>query len=313
MSRCAAVTSGPISRARRRSPGPTCSSAHPLARSCATSSSPTGSTATTHGDRHAALARRAEARPTRRRRRPGRGRRRAARPCGSWRRRAPAPACRARCRSRRRTGRSAWSRRSDTASTSGCVQQRVDRLLVAVHDVEHAVGQAGLGATARRAAATRDGSFSRRLEHERVAARDGDREHPHRHHRREVERRDARDHAERLADRVGVDAGGDVLGVPALEQVRDAAGELDDLQAARPPRRARRECTLPCSAVISAASSSRCASTSSRNANSTVGALGQRGVAASPGSARAAAATAASTSAGAAKSTCPLTSPVAGS
>ena len=40
------------------------------------------------------------------------------------------------------------------------------------------------------------------------------------------------DDAERLADRVDVDAGGRLLGEAALEQVRDAAGELDDLQAA---------------------------------------------------------------------------------
>ena len=39
-------------------------------------------------------------------------------------------------------------------------------------------------------------------------------------------------HAERLPDRVDVDAGGDLLGEFALEQVRDAAGELDDLKAA---------------------------------------------------------------------------------
>ncbi len=41
-----------------------------------------------------------------------------------------------------------------------------------------------------------------------------------------------RDDAERLADRVDVDAGRDALGEAALEQVRDAAGELDDLEAA---------------------------------------------------------------------------------
>ncbi len=40
------------------------------------------------------------------------------------------------------------------------------------------------------------------------------------------------DDAERLADRVDVDAGRDALGEAALEQVRDAAGELDDLEAA---------------------------------------------------------------------------------
>ena len=45
--------------------------------------------------------------------------------------------------------------------------------------------------------------------------------------------RDDRDDAERLADRVDVDAGRGVLGEAALEQVRDAAGELGDLEAAR--------------------------------------------------------------------------------
>ena len=39
-------------------------------------------------------------------------------------------------------------------------QERVDRLLVAVHDGEHAVGQAGLASTARPGTATADGSFS---------------------------------------------------------------------------------------------------------------------------------------------------------
>ena len=55
---------------------------------------------------------------------------------------------------------------------------------------------------------------------------------PQRDHRREVERRDAGDDAERLAHRVDVDAGAGAFGVLALEQVRDAAGELDDLEAA---------------------------------------------------------------------------------
>ena len=51
----------------------------------------------------------------------------------------------ARARSRRCSGRSASSRRSETAATSGCVEERVDRHLVAVDDVEHAVGKPGLG------------------------------------------------------------------------------------------------------------------------------------------------------------------------
>ena len=50
---------------------------------------------------------------------------------------------------------------------------------------------------------------------------------------REVERRDAGDDAERLAHRPVVDAGRDLVGVVALEQLRDAAGELDDVDAAR--------------------------------------------------------------------------------
>ena len=70
------------------------------------------------------------------------------------------------------------------------------------------------------------------LEDDGVAGGDRQREEPHRHHGREVERADDADDAERLPDRVHVDAGRDALGVAALEQVRDAAGELHDLEAA---------------------------------------------------------------------------------
>ena len=47
----------------------------------------------------------------------------------------------------------------DTALTSGWVEKGVDRLLVAVDDVEDAVGQAGLRHSAA-TALTADGSFS---------------------------------------------------------------------------------------------------------------------------------------------------------
>ena len=53
------------------------------------------------------------------------------------------------------------------------------------------------------------------------------------HHRREVERRDAGDDAERLADRVDVDARRGLLGEAALQQRRDPAAELDHLEPAR--------------------------------------------------------------------------------
>jgi hypothetical protein len=72
------------------------------------------------------------------------------------------------------------------------------------------------------------------------------------------------------------------------------------------------EATLPCSAVISRASSVVFFLTSSRNSNSTEARLA-REIRFQVFSASAAAATAASTSAAEAKSTCPLTCPVAGS
>ena len=107
-------------------------------------------------------------------------------------------------------------------------EDRVDRDLVAVDDVEHAVGQAGLleqlGDEHRRARV-----LLGRLEHERVAAGDRVGEHPHRDHRREVERGDPGHDTERLADREDVHAGRDLLAETALEQVRHAARELDVL------------------------------------------------------------------------------------
>jgi hypothetical protein len=72
----------------------------------------------------------------------------------------------------------------------------------------------------------------RRLEDERVPAGDRGTEHPHRHHAREVERRDPGDHAQRLADLVDVDAGRRLLAEATLEEVRDAAGELEVLETA---------------------------------------------------------------------------------
>ena len=114
---------------------------------------------------------------------------------------------------------------------SGCSRIGVHGDLVAVDDVEDAVGHAGipeeLGEHERCARI-----LLRGLQHERVPARDRVREHPQRHHRREVERGDARHDAERLADRVHVDAGGGLLGESALQQAGDPAGELHVLEAA---------------------------------------------------------------------------------
>jgi hypothetical protein len=54
--------------------------------------------------------------------------------------------------------------------------------------------------------------------------------HPHGHHHREVERRDAGHDSERLTEGVGVDVGRHLLGELTLEQRRDARGELHDFE-----------------------------------------------------------------------------------
>ena len=77
-----------------------------------------------------------------------------------------------------------------------------------------------------------DGSFSDGLRTNVLPARDRGREHPHRDHRREVERRDAGDDAERLADLVDVDAGGDLLQKPPLSRLGMPRRELEVLDAA---------------------------------------------------------------------------------
>ncbi len=53
------------------------------------------------------------------------------------------------------------------------------------------------------------------------------------HHGREVEGRDARHHTQRLADLVDVDTRGRLLAVGTLDELRDAAGELEVLEATR--------------------------------------------------------------------------------
>ena len=64
----------------------------------------------------------------------------------------------------------------------------------------------------------------------RVAAGDGQREHPQGDHGRKVERRDAGADAQRLADRKGIDAGRHRVADFALHQLRNAAGEFDHLE-----------------------------------------------------------------------------------
>jgi hypothetical protein len=121
-------------------------------------------------------------------------------------------------------------RRADEAQRLhvGVAEQRIDRDLVALHDIEDAVRQAGLLQQLGHQQRRRRVALAR-LQHEAVAAGERDRVHPHRDHHREVERRDAGDDTERLAQGPVVDAGRDLVGEVALQQLRDAAGELDDV------------------------------------------------------------------------------------
>ena len=110
-------------------------------------------------------------------------------------------------------------------------EQRVDGLTVAVDHVEYACGQArfaqqlGEPQTAGRI-------LLRRLQHERVAARKRNRKHPQRDHGGEVEWRNARADTDGLSQRPAVDACADAVRKFALEQMRNAARELHDLQPA---------------------------------------------------------------------------------
>ena len=186
-----------------------------------------------------------------------------------------------------------WSRMASTASLSPCTTVKTPSGRPASL---HSCGEEERGGRVLLAG----------LEDERVAAGDRVGAHPQRHHRREVEGRDAGDDAERLADVVDVDAGRGLLGEPALEQLRDADGELDVLQAAGDLARWRRESTLPCSAVMIAASSSVALVQQLAEGEED----GRSGATATPGASCAAAsaalATAASTSAALARSTSPV-------
>jgi hypothetical protein len=70
------------------------------------------------------------------------------------------------------------------------------------------------------------------LEDERVATGNSHRVHPHGNHHREVERCDPGNDTEGLAQAVGIDSVGHLLGVLAFEEVGDVRHELDHFQPA---------------------------------------------------------------------------------
>ncbi len=117
------------------------------------------------------------------------------------------------------------------ASTSRCSSRRSTATLSPCTTLKHPAGSPAWASNSATNRST-DGSFSLGFRTNVLPQAERVGEHPHRDHRREVERRDAGDDAERLADRVDVDAAGGLLGVVALQQLRDPARVLDVLQAA---------------------------------------------------------------------------------
>lgn len=109
--------------------------------------------------------------------------------------------------------------------------ERIDHLFAAMHDVEHARRHARFHRQFDQLH-RRERVLFGRLQHEGVAADDRHREHPERDHRGEIEGRDAGADANRLAQRVRVDAARDVLREFAHLQRADAARVFHHFEAA---------------------------------------------------------------------------------
>ena len=112
------------------------------------------------------------------------------------------------------------------------IEDGIDGLLAAVHNVENTSGAAGLNEELRQA--NRHGGVALGgLEHEGIARRQGRAGLPQWNHGRKIERGDSRYHAERLAQRIRIDAGANLRGVLALELVRRTKGKLQHVDAAQ--------------------------------------------------------------------------------
>ena len=110
-------------------------------------------------------------------------------------------------------------------------EKGVDGFLAAVNQAEDAGRDAGF-VKQFGGEGGRERDFFRRFQDERVAAGDGERVHPHGHHRGEVEGRDAGADADGLADGVAVDVAGDVVERIAHHEAGHAAGDFDHLDGA---------------------------------------------------------------------------------
>ena len=102
-------------------------------------------------------------------------------------------------------------------------------VVAAVHNVKDAIRQACFLQQFSQAYRGRRGQ-RRWLEDEAVAAGQRQREHPHRHHRREVKRRNPRHNTQRLHQRIAVHAGADIRGVFTFNQMWNTASKFNHFQ-----------------------------------------------------------------------------------
>ena len=99
------------------------------------------------------------------------------------------------------------------------VQDCIDGHFIAVHNLQNTFGQTGF--FHQFCKHQRHGWVTLgRLEDKRVTAGNRGRKHPHRDHRRKVERRNARRHPKRLAHGIHINAGARAVGVFALQKMR---------------------------------------------------------------------------------------------
>ena len=107
-----------------------------------------------------------------------------------------------------------------------CVaKERIHGFFIAMQQVEDACRQPGLVEQFRHARG-RERNLFRRLEDETVSAGDGERVHPGRHHRGEIEGRNAGANPERLADGLAIDTTRDIFERLAHHQARHAAAHF---------------------------------------------------------------------------------------
>ncbi|MNV69634.1 hypothetical protein D3C71_1625510 [compost metagenome] len=111
------------------------------------------------------------------------------------------------------------------------MQQGVHRLAVAVDQVQHSRRQPGFGRQLSDIQRGGRDAFGR-FQHKGVAAHHRHWPHPQRYHRREVKRRDACHHSQRLKLAPAVDARPGILAVFAFQQFRRIAGVLNILDTA---------------------------------------------------------------------------------